>query len=242
MNCRVYCTMMICALALATGRAAHGVTVTPPTDDSFGYQFLPTMNLNAPTPGFGAVLPVGKTATGHDTKSVIQFDISGVGLTGPQVASATLDLSVIDTTTTGFGANPSPGSPITVDLFPLLSSFDETTVNWNTIPSAGPLETSLVISGFNQTVSFDVTDLVKDLLDASASDFSVLLEANAAVGGSPSWVYAVFASNTAGGPGTSGQPGVLTITEVPEPSSVLLALCAVPAAALAWRRRNRRRA
>ncbi len=230
MKCRVICTLIVCTVALAMGRAAQGVTVTPPTDDSFGYQFLPTMNLNGG--GFGAVLPVGKTATGHDTKSVVAFDLTGVGLSSAQVASATLDLSVIDTTLTGFGASPSAGSPITVNLFPLLAGWDETTVTWNTIPAAGPLETSLAINAINQTVSFDVTNLVQDWLDTPLANFGLLLEADAAVGGSPSWVYAVFSSST------GGQAPVLNITAVPEPSSLLLALCAVPAAAWAWKRRR----
>jgi hypothetical protein len=229
MKCRVICSFVVCA---AVAQTAFGISLSA-NGDTFGYQFLPTMNLNT-SPGFGDVLPAGATTTGHDTKSVVSFDLSSVGLTGSQVQSATLNLFVLDTTTTGFGANPSPSSPITVDLAPLSTSFDQTTATWNTITAggAGPVETSLEISGINQLVSFDVTSLVKDWLDGAANN-GVLLTGNAPVGSSPNWVYAVFGSSaTQFGP-------ALVITPVPEPATLLLAMVAAPALAYVALRRKR---
>src|SRR5262249_17630104 len=114
MNCRVIYSFVVCA---AVAQTAYGISLAP-SGDTFGYQFLPNMNLNT-SPGFGDALPAGATTTGHDTKSVLSFDLSSVGLTGAQVQSASLNLFVVDTVSTGFGASPSPSSPITVDLAPL---------------------------------------------------------------------------------------------------------------------------
>jgi hypothetical protein len=233
MNCRVICSFVVCA---AVAQSAFGITLSP-SGDTFGYQFLPAMNLSAPTPGFGSLLPAGATTTGHDTKSVLSFDLSSVGLTGSQVQSASLNLFVVDTATTGFGASPSPGSPITVNLAPLSASFDESTATWNTITAggAGPVETSLEISGINQTVSFNVTDLVKDWLDGSLANNGVLLTGDAPVGGSPNWVYAVFSS------ASGGVAPELVITPVPEPATLLLAMVSAPALVFAAIRRLSRR-
>jgi hypothetical protein len=156
-------------------------------------------------------------------------------VTGAQVASATLNLFVGNTTTTGFGVNPSGGSPITVNLSALTGSWDETTVAWGTIPGVGAQYDSLVINGINQTVSFDVTQLVKDWLDNTVTNNGLILEADSAVGSSPNWVYATFVSSS------GANVPALVITPVPEPSTVVLALCALPGLAwVAMRRKHRR--
>lgn len=236
MNCRVIAPLMLTAAGLFFCNAAQAITINPSeatSKDTFGYQFLPTTNLNSPP--FGSLLPAGLTTTGHDTKSILEFDLTGVGVTSAQVASATLNLFVIDTATTGFGVSPSPGSPITVNLSALTSSWDETTVAWSTIPASGAEYDSLVIDGINQTVSFDVTQLVKDWLDNTVTNNGLVLEGDAPVGSSPNWVYAVFSSSA------GNNVPALVITPVPEPSTVILALCALPGLAwVAMRRKNRR--
>jgi len=235
MNRRVFTTLTLTAAGLFYCNAALAITINPSeatSKDTFGYQFLPAMNLNGG--GFGGFLPAGATTTGHDTKSILEFDLTGVGVTSAQVASATLNLFVIDTVATGFGISPSPGSPITVNLSALTGSWDESTVAWGTIPASGAEYDSLVISGINQTVSFDVTQLVKDWLDTTVTNNGLVLEGDAPVGSSPNWVYAVFGSSA------GANVPALIITPVPEPSTVVLALCALPA--LAWaaiRRKNR---
>ncbi len=233
MNCRVICSLIICA---AVAQSAYGITLQPnetDSSDTFGYEFLPAMNLSGG--GFGTMLAVGATTTGHDSKAVLAFDLATVGLAGSQVQSASLNLFAIDTTTTGFGVSPSAVSPLTVNLSPLAASFDEATVAWSTIPAAGAVETSLSIDGINQTFSFDVTNLVKQWLDGSLPNHGMLLTADSPVGSSPDWVYAVFSS-------AGGQVApALVITPVPEPASVFLALAATPAVAWAAVRRTRRR-
>lgn len=224
--------MIVCA---AVAHSAYGITLQPneaDSSDTFGYEFLPAMNLSGG--GFGTILSVGATTTGHDTKSVLAFDLSSVALTGAQVQSASLNLFAVDTTAAGFGTSPSPGSPVTVDLAPLNASFDEATVAWGTIPAAGAVETSQLIDGINQTFSFDVTNLVKQWLDGGLTNNGVVLTGNSPVGSSPNWVVAVFSS-------ASGQVApALVITPVPEPATLLLALLAAPALAWVSLRRLRR--
>jgi hypothetical protein len=237
MNRRVFATLTLTAVGMLICNSAQAITINPSEatgKDTFGYQFLPTTNLNSPP--FGSLLPAGLTTTGHNTKSILEFDLTGVGVTSAQVASATLNLFVVDTVTTGFGASPSPGSPITVNLSALTGSWVESTVAWSTIPASGAQYDSLVINGINQTVSFNVTQLVKDWLDTTVTNNGLVLEGAAPVGSSPNWVYAVFASSAG-----NNVPS-LVITPVPEPSTVVLATCALPGLAwVAMRRKNRRR-
>lgn len=232
MSRRVFFIWSLLAFSALVG-TAQAVTLNS-TGDSFGYQFLPALNLNAPP--FGAWLPAGATTTGHDTKSAIQFDLSGVGLTGAQVASATLDLWVVDTTATGFGLSPSAGSPVLVDLIALGGAWTDATLTWGNYPaSAGPYS-SQTVSGINQFVSFDVTQLVQDWLDGVIPNFGLGLFGDAPVGTSPNWVVPVFSA----GPATPGP--TLTINRVPEPSTIVLALCGLPVVTWQLRRRLARKA
>lgn len=238
MKRRLFITMMLLAVSALTS-TAQAVSLNS-AGDSFGYEFLPALNLNSPP--FGAWLPAGDTIptppalTGHDQKSAIKFDLSGLGLTGSQVASATLDLWVVDTANTGFGASPSAGSPVLVDLHALTGPWDPTTLTWSNFPAAGAQYSSLSINGINQLVSFDVTSLVQDWLDGALANNGLVLSGNAPVGSSPNWVIPVFGA----GPAVPGP--VLTITAVPEPSTVILALCSLPLIGWQCRRLARRKA
>lgn len=212
-------------------QAAHAATLLP-TDDGFGYQGTPTIAQSGG--GFAPFLPVGATTTGHSTYSAIRFDLSSLGITASQVSSATLNLFAGDITATGFGVNPTPGQPLTVNLFGLgAGAWTEDTLTFSNLPSAvgGAYDTE-VVSGFNQIVTFDVTELVKDWLDGTLTNNGLSLIPETAVGGSPFWVYAGFLSSESTGIGPT-----LEVTAVPEPGSVALAMCAVPA--LVWYGRRR---
>lgn len=229
MNCRVFVILSLLAAGLCLARPAAAATLAP-TDDSFGYQFLPAFNMNSPP--FGAFLPAGLTDSGHNTRSVLKFDVASLGLTSADVTSATLDLYVVSTESTTFGISPSAANPITVNLSALgAGAWDETTVTDATIPAVGSQYDALTIDAINQVVSFDVTALVKDWLDGAISNNGLILEGDAVVGSSPNFVYAVFASKDNG---TVPSP-VLSV--VPEPATAWLALCALPA--LAWLGRRR---
>lgn len=230
MNRRVLIILMLLAVSALTN-TAQAVSLNS-SADTFGYQFLSGLNLNSPP--FGAWLPAGATSTGHDLKSAIQFDLSGLGLSGAQVQSATLDLWVVDSSSTGLGGiSPTPGSPVLVDLHALAASWDPTTLTWATFPASGALYSSLSISGINQLVSFNVTSLVQDWLDGALANNGLVLTGNTPVGSSPNWVIPVFGA----GPAVPGP--VLNITPVPEPSTVILALCSLPL--VGWQLRRARR-
>lgn len=232
MNRRVFITMMLLAVSALTS-TAQAVTLQPDeaaSKDTFAYQSIDINWSGAP---FGIYLPAGATPSGHDTRSMIEFDLSGVGLTGAQVQSATLDLWVDATDGTGFGASPTAGTPVLIDLYALSGPWVESTVTWSTIPAAGALYSSLSIGGINQLVSFDVTALVQDWLDGVLTNNGLLLQGNAPVG-SPS-VVANFSSAS----GTLAP--ALTITPVPEPSTVILALCSLPLIGWQYRRSRARR-
>ncbi len=239
-RCGLFTTLMCIALSgLMASDAAYAITLQPNEStgqDGFGYQFLPNMNVHFPS--FSSWLPAGATTTGHDTQSVLKFDLTSVGLTGAQVASASIQLFAISTEATNFGVSPSAGQPITVDMYAATSNWDESTVTFNTLPTLGSLVDSESINGINQTFTFDVTNLVKQWLDSPVSNNGVLLKAPTAVGTSPNWVYAVFNSSSA-----SASPApALVINPVPEPSTWLLAAVAAPALAWVGMRRHQRRA
>ncbi len=228
MNCRLI--LFLFAAGVALSPTAHAVSLAP-TDDSFGYQFLPTFNFNSGA--FASFLSTGQTGSGHDTKSVLKFDLSAVGLTSAQVTSATLEVFVGDAEQTGFGTNPSPDNPITVNLSALgLGVWNEGTATWATIPAPAGQFDSLVISSVNQTVSFDMTALVKQWLDGTLSNNGLLLEGDQPVrDSSGTVVIGAFSSK-------DGQfAPVLSI--VPEPSAAMMALCALGALIWVSRRRDR---
>ncbi len=232
MNCRVICSLIVCA---AVSQTAFGITIQPDetaSKDVFAYENFPTMNWDAAP--FGALLAAGKTTSGHDTESFVQFDLSSVPYTAGQVTSATLNLYVVDTAEAGFGTSPTVASPVLVDLFGITGSWTEARLTWGTKPAVSATTTDAVsVSGVDQWISFDVTSLVVGWLDGSLTNNGVSLVADTV--SSVSSTAAVFDSSA----GTN----LPYLTVVPEPGSFLLALAAAPA--LAWlgvrsRRRVRR--
>jgi hypothetical protein len=179
------------------------------------------MNWNAAP--FGALLAAGKTSSGHDTESFVQFDLSSVPYTAGQVTSATLHLYVVDTAAAGFGTSPTVASPVLVDLFGVTGSWTEAGLTWGTKPAVSATTTDAVsISAINQWITFDVTSLVVDWLDGSLTNNGLSLVANA---------IAPVASTAAVFDSSAGA-NMPYLTVVPEPSTALLALLAVPA--LGW--------
>jgi hypothetical protein len=234
MSYRVFATWIAWAASLAAGSAAIAVTIQPnegTSKDSFVYEFLPGFNFNSPP--FGALLTAGKTGIGHDTESLVQFDLTTVGLTAAQVTSATLQIWATSAAAAGFGVDPSPAGPIQIDLYSVAGAspaWTESTVTWASKPTTGSLVASTTLSGINQWIAFDVTSLVKQWLDGSLANNGLLLRENAVVGSDPNFVVSVFDSS-------AGQHAPL-LTVVPEPSGLLLAGLGLPIVALAIRRRS----
>ncbi|MBL9124648.1 MAG: DNRLRE domain-containing protein [Planctomycetaceae bacterium] len=222
---RVAALLLVMAAFLGGSSQAWGTTLTlqpgeATSEDVFAYEFLASTNLDNYTLGklnFGQLLAVTTTdGSGHDIKSLIRFDLAGNNLVYPgQVQSATLKLRVTDATTVGFPvANPSASFSVNVDAYPATSAWSETKVNWNTLPSAGTeLAATAKISAINQTVSFALTDAVRDWVAAPASNFGLLLEQRNSVFNSNAGMYVgvVFSASAA----ASNRPA-LEITLAPQ--------------------------
>ncbi|MEX0977852.1 MAG: DNRLRE domain-containing protein [Pirellulales bacterium] len=204
--------------------------------DTFVYQGVADANFDTTQAGpfFGKVLGVGQTTTGHTTESLIQFDLSNVGMTSAQAYWSFLELRAVSTVAVGFGANPTPATPVVVDLYAVAGTWGETDVTWNTpAPATGALFASQTVDAIDQTYTFDITALVKQWLDGTIPNNGMILKGNAPVPSGMTFAAAVFSSSS----GTIGP----RLTIVPEPSSVVLALSAAGAVGLLYRRRTMRR-
>lgn len=194
--------------------------------DTFVYSFLPTFNFNA-LPGFDVILASGRSASGHDLRSLVQFDLTGVTLGAGEIA--TLNLFVADGGTVGFPiVNPSPTAPVIADVFPVTSDWTAATVNWGTQPTFGALTDSETISGIGSYVSWDVTSVVQSFIANPATNFGFSIQQRDVVlnGGAVQAVY--HSANSANRP-------FLYVGAVPEPSSLI----AVSFAGLILSRRRR---
>lgn len=146
--------------------------------DVFVYEFLSTTNFNGA--GFNQLLSSGATGSGHDTRSLIQFDLSGVTL--DPGGSATLNLYVGDTAPAGFGVSPSASAPVTTQIRYNQAAWDESTVAWGTLPAmSSTVIDSKSIDSINHYVSFDVTALVQAWLANPSNNFGFAIVQAAAV-------------------------------------------------------------
>jgi hypothetical protein len=192
------------AAALVVTSSAQGANIVlqpNETDgaDTFIYEGIPDANLDIVNAGptFGRLLGVGQTNSGHTTESLLKFDLAGVGLTGAQVASATLRLVSVSSP---FGVSPAGANPVLVDLFALAGPFSETEVTWGSAdpptpgpPATGALFSQLSIDATNQAFTFDVTNLVKDWLNGALTNNGMILKGNAPVVVGSTYAVAAFA-------------------------------------------------
>ena len=155
----------------------------------------------------------GKTGIGHDFRSLLQFDLTGVTLSPNEVA--TLNLYVGSTSAAGFGNDPTTATPVTDDVFAITQPWGESTATWGTQPSTSLASIgSATIDSINHYVSFDITAQVQSWLNDPSSNLGVQIRQREIVGGG--LTAAVFESSA----GTN-RP-FLQISAVPEPSAVLL--------------------
>jgi hypothetical protein len=223
--------------SLAMFSTAQAVTIAPSeatSEDTFVYEGFPDDNFDIGNAGptFGRILGVGVTNSGHTTETLLKFDLSGVGLLSGQVTAATLTLR---SQSTPFGANPAPANPVLVDLYANAAAFSETGMTWNTARPLGSLYASTSVNDINTLFNWDVTQLVKDWLDGTIPNHGVLLKGNAAVPVGPTYAVATFGSSS------TILGFVPTLTVVPEPSSVVLALMGLGATLIVARKRLARR-
>jgi hypothetical protein len=222
----------VAALVGVPSFAFADAVVIQPTEaqskDTFVYSFLPALTFET-QPGFNMILASGRSSSGHDLRSLIQFDLSGATLGAGDIA--TLNLFVTNGAVVGFPVvDPSPAAPVVADVFAVTSAWDEATASWANQPAfaATPVD-SETIDGVGRYVTFDVTALVQSWLANPAGNFGFSVQQPAVVqnGGSVQAVY--HSSNNLNRP-------FLYVGPVPEPSAATIV--AIAAVSLIARRRR----
>jgi hypothetical protein len=180
------------------------------------------------------------TVREHTTRSLVEFDLSGLGIAADRVAAAMFQI-------TGIGnlapfAAPSAEFPIMVDIRPVLEMWDETTVTWNTRPGVGSIVASAMMTGGFQTIGFDLTDEVKGWLSDPATNFGFELSQRAVVQtdrpspftGNDLFAVGLFGSSA--NADVNARPA-LVVSQVPLPAPLALLLGAGAMLAFVGRRR-----
>lgn len=152
----------------------------------------------------------GATSSPTSSLGLIQFDLSSIPV-GSTITSATLDLY----------HEFNNGNTKSVQFSEVTSAWSESTVTYNTKPSASGVLLSTPISDSNFGVHrlFDATSIVNDWYGGAAANYGFLVSLNP---DAPAWIY--FDSKEASDP---TQRPLLTVNyapaaPVPEPSTMLL--------------------
>jgi hypothetical protein len=182
----------------------------------------------------------GEGFTGHSVVSLLQFDLSSLNLSASQVASAQINLYSVSASAAGLSGSeedPTATNPVTIDATALGASWNQNTVSYtggtlstpdafgNTVTYAIPSTVGSVagqfqVTGTNQWVTIDITNLVQGWLSGATANNGVLLTSDQwyrdASNGNKT-VGATFDSLRA-----SSNAPFLSIQTVPEPSSIVL--------------------
>jgi hypothetical protein len=201
---------------------------TPNVPDSAAAPFGATLGVAETTPFVNPDDPeFPDTVREHTTRSLLEFDVSSLGIAPEAVRSATFSV-------TGIGnlapfAAPSQAFPITVDLKPVLQDWDEGAVTWNTRPDVGSVVQSTVMTDGFETLEFDVTDLVAGWLADPASNFGLELSQREVVQTdqpsmfTPTDLFAVGLFASSANPDVGARPS-LEVAPIPLPASAALLL------------------
>ncbi len=97
---------------------------------------------------------------------------------------------------------PSASTPIQVNLKPVLEAWDEQAVTWDTRPAVGGIAASYMMTDGFETLSFEITDLVRGWADGSLLNFGLELSQDGivttppnTVGGRDRFAVGLFASS-----------------------------------------------
>lgn len=198
------------------------------SQDVMAYQFFGTTNWeNAFGGAYRVYLAAGATGTGHDQRSVLRFDLTGVTLDPGE--HAFLRLYSMDASLTGFGATVSSSTPAATDFYVATTPWDEGTVTWNTLPATDATPAVSAIVDHIGWIEVDVTPVVQSWLDGSRPNYGLLLQQPGVVLNGGQKVSVVYSS------ASGGNAPTLAIVAAPEPAS--LALLTLGTAALLRRRR-----
>jgi hypothetical protein len=104
----------------------------------------------------------GEPLRSHDTRSLLQFDVGGLGISAAKVRRAHITLSALP----GLPPfnNATPENPVNLVMRNVIEAWDERTVTWESRPAVGGVVSTATLTGAPQQVRFDATNLVKDWL------------------------------------------------------------------------------
>ncbi len=175
----------------------------------------------------------------HGTRTLIGFDLGLLSLAPSMVGSAWLNLYALPALRAF--ESPNAMNPVTTELRRVKQAWGETTATWDMAPAVETMPFATVVqSGVNQWVSFDVTGLVRDWLSNPAANFGVELSQRDVVellvpGQRDRYFASLYASSAFDDMALRPH---LSISAVPEPSTWALLGCGM--AAMAWVARRRR--
>ena len=229
---RIRASLSMCLLGVSAVPALAAPAVIRPSEatsnDTFIYAFLPTTNFNSG--GSSAGLVAGKaeiSATNHDLRTLIRFDLSGRSIDAGETATLNLYVTDVSTATSQtFVTNPSANVPVIIDMYLATQAWNESTVTWNTQPTFAPTPfASTTIFGINRWASWNITAQAQAwIADANSNLGVVLLQRDFAddlTTTPPKQANAAFIASgfTQAGPGSSALwPNVV----IPEPATLLV--------------------
>lgn len=173
---------------------------TPNIPESSVVPFGDTLGVAETIPFRNNPADATETIREHTTRSLLEFDVSALAGRASDIISATFQI-------TGIGNlfpfdPPSALAPILVNLKPILEGWDEQTVTWDTRPAVGAITSSYLMTDGFETLSFDITDLVKGWASGSILNFGFELSQDAIVttppataGGRDRFAVGLFASS-----------------------------------------------
>ena len=153
----------------------------------------------------------------HTVLSLIQFDLSSVSLNGYQGASLSVYArSKSGTPFSSVASDPSPTSPVVIDVLRVISGWDEATTTWSTTPTAlaGGVA-SFTVTDIGQYYSVDLSGIVSSWIADPASNFGLMLQQRSIVPVAGAADAAVVFQSS----GAANRP-TLTINVVPEPMTL----------------------
>jgi hypothetical protein len=214
---RLSSTIAAVVVAASASVFANPVVIAPDestSKDTFTYSAIPSGLPFGNATYLGASL---ESSGVHTVHSLIQFDLTGASVNANEAATFSIYArSKAQTPFSSVASDPSPTSPVTVDVYKITGAWDEASTTFSTEPTVdASAVTSFTVTNIGQYYSVDLTALVQSWIADPSSNFGIELRQRAVVTvpGAPD-AAAVFQSS-----GAANLP-TLAIAVVPEPMTL----------------------